>query len=423
MSQGLNPSLLPFPDACVNNALSLGCAQQMSRLCATNSPSGPALLSDVSNCRLWKNRVETAFTLDPVQFAPIQAQLDSCIRRFCANDGVTSRACQCLNFPVVQEAQCRAQGARGCSTVSAPGQPDACLGKIFTQQVGGSYPVEDKGGTVTFPPYVIIEFPECIPFYCWNDLCWQPDTLLVSSVRSEQNSCIPGVCINVQGVDQITISDLTPPASAQSFRPRQLLVNGCGRGHTSAFPNYIPTAWTFPVDNTAAIPFAITNLGDDILNMRLVTITNNPYNCTAPDITIGPHGSFNFNVTIDNDLLQGFWTPQSNPSINNGNVVMIPFEDDETVPRGFLRSPEFFYTYSSGDSLATFSFGLLLTLTPSVPEQQTDEPYVVNKDIPLALNIGLIVAGAVCLFAVAALLIAQRRARFAFRELFKTDVS
>lgn len=418
-NRGLNPTLAPLPEACVNNILNISCAQQMAGLCATNTPNGPALLDGASNCRLWKDTVETAYAFDPENSAPSQKALDECILNYCRNAGVNSNACSCLNFPFVMRDQCNAQGSRGCSTESAPGQANECLGKVFTQ-VGGGQAVENKGGTITTPPYIVIEFPDCIPFYCWNDYCWQPDSLLVSSVRSSQASCVPGICINVQGVDQITISDLQPPASPQSFRPRQLLINSCGRGHTAATPIFIPTAYTFPVNVTTAVPFALTNLGDDILNMQLKSISNNPYKCTAPDITIGPHGSFNFNVTFDNDLLQALWAPQSSLETNSGNVQMIPFEDDATVTKGFLRSPEFFYTYPAGNSLLTFSFGLTLTLTPPVPEQTAQEPFVVNKDIPLVLNIALIVAGIFFILAVITLVVAQRNARTVATEIFKT---
>ena len=417
--RGLNPTLSPLPDACVNSILNISCGQQMAQLCATNTPNGPALLDGASNCRLWKDTVETAFAIEPEKYGPIQGQLDGCILNFCREAGVESNACSCLNFPFVNKEQCAAQGSRGCSTQSAPGQANECLGKVFTQAAGG-YVVENQGGTVSTPPYIVIQFPECIPYYCWNDFCWQPDSLLISSVRSSQASCIPGVCITVEGVDQITISDLQPPASPQSFRPRQLIMPSCGRGHTAAFPNYIPTAWTFPVNVTTAVPFAITNLGNDILSMKLQSISNNPYKCTAPDITIGPNGSFNFNVTFDNDLLQALWNPQSDLATNSGNVEMIPFEDDATVTKGFLRSPEFFYTYPSGNALNTFSFGLTLTLTPSVPEQTAQEPFVVNKDIPLVLNIGLIVAGVFFVLAVVALIVAQKHARVVATEIFKT---
>jgi hypothetical protein len=391
----------------------------MAQLCAENTPTGPALLSENSNCRLWRNYIETAFDLDSELYGPVQAQLDSCIRTYCRNAGINARACSCMNFPFAMEEQCKAQASRGCSTESAPGQVNQCLGKIFTQ-VGGAYAVEDKGGTFTQSPYVIIQFPDCIPFYCWNDLCWQPDSLLVSSMRVEQAQCVPGVCINVQGVDQITVTDLTPPASPQTFRPRQLLVNSCGRGHTAAFPYYIPTQWVFPVDATEAVPLAITNIGDDILNMKLKSITNNDFNCTAPDITIGPHGSFNFNVTLDNSLLQALWNQQQDPAINKGNVVMVPLEDEETVSKGFLRSPEFFYTFSSASSVQTLSFGLELTLTPPVPAQVEEAPTVVNKSIPLPLFVVLAVVGVFFLLAVGVLLATQARARNIAEAMFKT---
>jgi len=417
-----DPTLLPLPDACRIDALGISCANQMAQLCAANTPSGPALLSENSNCRLWRNYVETAFDIDPQRYAAVQAQLDSCIVTFCRNSGVESRACLCMNFPFAMKEQCDAQASRGCATQSGPGEVPQCLGKIFTQ-VGGAYAVEDKSGTFSQAPYVVIQFPECIPFYCWNDLCWQPDSLLVSSMRAQQAQCVPGICIDVQGVDQITISDLIPPASPQTFRPRQLLINSCGRGFTAATPIYIPTQWTFPVDATTAVPLAITNAGDEILNMRLATITDNPYNCKAPDITIGPHGSFNFNVTFDVSLLQALWQQQTDANVNKGNVVMVPFEDEDTVPKGFLRSPEFFYTFPSGETLQTFSFGLELTLTPPVPEQIVEAPEVVNKSIPVSLFVVLAVAGVFCLTAVGVLLSTQTRARKVAEEMFKTPAN
>jgi len=416
----LDPRLTPLPAECASDALGIGCANTMKNLCAENTPTGPAMLNENSNCRLWRNFVETAYDLDREKYAPIQQQLDSCITNYCRNAGVNERACSCMNFPFAMEAQCKAQGVRGCSTESNPGQVNQCLGKVFSQ-VGGGYSVEDKGGTFSTPPYIYIQFPECVPYYCWNDFCWQPDSLLVSSMRVEQQQCAPGVCINVQGVDQVTVSDLTPPASPQTFRPRQLLINSCGRGHTSAFAVFIPTQWTFPVDATKAVPFGITNVGDDILNMKLVTITNNPYKCTAPDITIGPHGSFNFNVTFDNSLLQPLWQQQQDANINKGNVIMAPYEDNQTVTKGFLRSPEFFYTYPSGSTLQTFSFGLELTLTPPVPQQVFEAPVVVNKSIPLALFVVLGVAGVFCLVAIGVLLATQARGRAVAEQMFKTS--
>ncbi len=137
----LDPTLQPLPDACRVDALGISCASQMAQLCAENTPTGPALLSENSNCRLWRNYIETAFDLDSELYGPVQAQLDSCIRTYCRNAGINARACSCMNFPFAMEEQCKAQASRGCSTESAPGQVNQCLGKIFTQ-VGGAYAVD-----------------------------------------------------------------------------------------------------------------------------------------------------------------------------------------------------------------------------------------------------------------------------------------
>jgi hypothetical protein len=403
--------------------LNVSCAEDMANACVTNTTNGPALLDGNSNCRVWKDNVETAFDFDPITYAGIQQQLDRCISIYCRNAGLNTNACSCMNFPFAQSSVCNAQASRGCNVQPSPGEINKCFGKEFSR-VGGGYVNREKSGEISIAPYLLIQFDECIPYYCWNDLCYQPDSLLVSAIRSEQNSdsCINSICINVQGVDQITISDLQPPPPADAFQPRTLVMARCGAGHTTATPVLLPTLFALSVDSLDAVPFSIANTGDDILNLTFVTTTNDIFKCTPPsNITVGVHNFVNFNVGLDPTNLLGQWNGATDPNVNDGTVTVQAWDENRVVPKGILRSPTFFYTFPSGTELQTFSFQLLLELGP--PLNRLVLPEVVNKDIPIGVNVGLLVSVGICIIAVIGLLVVQGRARKFVVESYKTAAS
>jgi hypothetical protein len=413
----LYPTLQPYPKSCESNIFNQQCAVDMGRLCQTITTRNISALNDgvTSNCRVWRDDVETAYDIDPDLYQSFQNQLDAAMLAYCKGPGVNSTECSCLNFPSTLSDQCKAQGvaSRGCDASNI----QDCPGKIFTR-VSGGYPVPQKDGTtVSTLPYIIVSFDECIPYYCWNDLCWQNNSLLPSWIRGRQQTCSTGVCINVQGVDEITITDLVPPPSAQSFQPRQILMGGCGKGHTTAFPTLIPTQWNTPIDNTYFLPLAITNNGDDILNLVLEDITDNSFKCTVPSfITIGPHGSFNFNVNFDNTLLTNLWTNAVGNDFTQ-NVTVTKFVGN-TPPRT-IQSPTFWYSFNSGGTTQVFTFNLEMILRPPVNDQADVQPTVVNKQIPLSVNIVAIVSVAFVLLGILFLLITQKEAIEAYKTISK----
>ena len=404
----LNPNQRPYPPGCVNGVLNLQCANEMAALCTTNTSNGPALLDGLSNCLTWRNLVETAYDNDPVSYAPLQNELDDTIEAYCNLAGRNSNACSCMNFPTLLAQQCNAQGSRGCNEPD----PKACYGKYFTR-AGGSTPVQTPGGEWTFPPYIEIQFEECIPYWCWNDLCWQPDALLVSKIRTDQNSCIDGICISIQGVDTISIPQgFTPPPSADTFRPRQFVMTQCGQGYQTATPVLIPTLLRIGADSVDALPFAISNVGDDILNMTLSTVTNDLFQCLPPSVlTISPKNSNNFNVRVDPTLMLQRWKDATDPDVDNGNVSILGVDDLPQIPVGVLQSPTFFYTYNAGLQRQTFSYNINLVLLPAISDQTYNQPTVVNKRIPLGVNIGVIAAAFICFIAIVVLLAIQGKAR------------
>jgi hypothetical protein len=414
----LYPNLLPYPKSCESTIFNTQCGSDMSRLCGTITTRNISALNDgvTSNCRIWRDDIQTAYDINPEQYQFFQNQLDAAMLTYCKGPGINSNECSCLNFPSTLSDQCQAQGVveRGCDASNI----EDCPGKIFTR-VSGGYPVPQKDGTtISTSQYIIVSFDECIPYYCWNDLCWQNNSLLPSWIRGRQQTCSTGVCINVQGVDQITITDLVPPPSAQSFQPRQILMGGCGKGHTTAFPTLIPTQWNSPIDNTFYLPLAITNNGDDILNLILEDITDNSFKASVPTfITIGPHGSFNFNVSFDNTLLTNLWTqavlddPTKNVTVRK---VVGP------IPAYTIQSPTFWYSFNAGGTTQVFTFSLDMVLRPPVGDQADVEPTVVNKQIPLSVNIVAIVSVAFVLLGVAFLLVTQREAVEAFKTISKT---
>lgn len=412
--QAMYPGFLPqIPDACQDNMLTLACANAMLPLCQGLSARGISSLMDGnSNCNVWKNNVETAWDFDSITYNPIQTVLDTAIDAFCtSNAGINSNECTCVNFPSAQAAQCSVQAAagRGCDVSNRKD----CPGKIFSR-VGGGFVVQDKAGNNTTPRYILVEFPQCIPFFCWNELCWNTTSLLPSYIRSSRNSCADGICLNIQGVDRITVSDLTPPPNPDSFRPRQILMSNCGRGHAPANPTLIPTQWTTPVNNTYALPFALTNNGDDILNMTLSSVSfNENFGATTPQfLTVGPHGSLQFNMFFDTTKLLQSWQKSTNvEQTRNVTVTHIPcLQQPCPTDPFFLRAPVFWYTFSSNLSVQTFSFNPEMVLTPPVDNQADTLEPVTNARIPWSVNIAGIAAVVFVLFALAVLFASEKTA-------------
>lgn len=407
MVDRLYPELYPYPPSCQATILNTQCAYDMARLCSTVTSQNIAALNDAatSNCRVWKDSIETFYDIDPLKYQNLQTQLDNAIISYCKGVGINSDECSCLNFPSTLSNQCSAQGsvARGCDATNILD----CPGKQFTRVAGG-FPVTEKNGTIVNTyQYIIVSFNECIPYYCWNDLCWQNNSLLPSWIRGNQQTCSSGICLNVQGVDQITITDLTPPPSAESFQPRQVLMGSCGRGHQPATPTFIPTQWNSPINNTFYLPLAITNNGDDILNLVYQQTTNNSFLATVPPyITIGPHGSYNFNVYFNNTLLTDLFT---NLSPNNEfNVTVTKF--DGKTPAYTIQSPEFFYNFNSGGTTQTFSFTLEMILRPPVNNEVQAEPTVIVKRVPLGFQIAAVASAVLVLISIIFLIITQTEA-------------
>lgn len=385
MDRGLNSALLPFPAACAESMLNKTCAAIMSDACASSNQEGYSkFLDGNSNCSIWKSFYEVVHDSNPDEVAQLVAYLDASIDKYCSGafggNGFNSTECQCLNMPILAADQCAAQSCV---------QNNDCNGQNFQRYSNGFVRCNDTTCTTYSGQFIDISFPQCIPQVCWNQQCWNPNSLLKISQRDQQKNCTPGICMSI--IVPSTISNQVAPAD--SFAPASFLQD-CGAGYVDPYPIFVPTVWRTPVDNVVNIPMAISN-GGNLGPLALIyqkTLSYEDIGAIVPDqLIVGANGRLIFNVSFDPNILLQAWKNATNKD-QTQNVIIKDIPECTTqcsVPSYTIVSPIFFYTYLSEGVQKIFSFTLDLELSPPIGQQQRENPIVLNKQIPSFLYIPL----------------------------------
>jgi len=201
-------------------------------------------------------------------------------------------------------------------------------------------------------------------------------------IASTQNgACSVGVCVNVQGTNQITITDaaFVPNAETSNFTPGYNILGSCGVD-LFANPNLLPTILTLPVDQAGNFVVAISNNGSQFLEMYLQTDVNQPTGnlliepfATAPNIiSIGARSVNIVPIVFNAQLLYKYWLQAS----EGGKYPAVGFSPSvKSAENGLLPALTWQYSYSpAGNSTQLFylSVGniftqLLLTRPANAP--------------------------------------------------------
>jgi hypothetical protein len=131
-------------------------------------------------------------------------------------------------------------------------------------------------GQIVTGSYIEFSFAQCVPYYCWVDSCLSTGTQLLTSdivaATTFNSACGAGICLSVIGTNEIgtnnTYADLQPPMGT-NYTPAFEIFPPCGQGSAPAKPTYVPTTYTYPVDNALEIPVAISNNGTLLLQLFL----------------------------------------------------------------------------------------------------------------------------------------------------------
>ena len=408
-----------------------GCIADITRLCMNRQDGvGGAptniLMDYTSNCPHLKFFMESV--LVPETFGTVaeylnekymdKIKLDWCSQPFNYNNS------ECLCLSVFQRNQqfnnqCRLN-ITSCS--GFPQDPTECYGKFFSKQNDGdSYNGETYGPSTKF---VNISFDRCQPYYCWTDICWDPDVYKTyGAFRSQTEGC-GNVCISVKGENTLTINDISN-AGFNNIRPATTTMPICNQNSDAINLFYIPQFYRAPVNLFTVIPVNIGNQSNGRnAFMKLESSQSNnslgfwfapPLNSEGY-IEIPGNAQITMNFTIDNQMLKSLLsskTPVPNPSKGNVPEVLVCFQDPDPTqnscgsrtPDEYILSPTYKYSYVqfSVDPLNgnPYQFTTYITLyanlivlpenlTPNVPPTKTvanHDPYWIRSFVLVCLLI------------------------------------
>jgi len=387
------------------------CIQNVSKLCK-NKLDGIGgvptniLMDYTSNCPNFKFFMEQV--LVPETFGPIAQdlneqfmdplKLDWCNQTF----NVNNPECLCLSvFQRNQQFnnQCRLN-ITSCS--GFPADPSECYGRYFSKQNdGGSYFGQTYKPGIKF---VNISFDRCQPYYCWTDICWDPDVYKTyGAFRSQTEGC-GNVCISIKGENTLTINDITN-GSFNNISPATTTMPVCNQNSDAINLFYLPQFFRAPVNLFTIIPLNIGNQSNGInAYMQLVSSeSNNPAGLfwLSPPlnsqglIEIPGNAQTTLNFTINTQLLTqlyGTKNPVPNPSRGNVPEVVVCYNDSNPddnscgslTPDEYILSPTYKYSYVQtqvvdGSPTVVTTFLTLYAnliilpqnLTPNVPPTKT----------------------------------------------------
>jgi hypothetical protein len=358
-----NSSGLQVNEACIST-LSLLCQNRQDGVGGT--PTN--ILSDyTSNCSSFRFFMEkilvpesfgtTAENLNRQYMDPLKTSW--CSKLFNYNNP----ECACLSV-LARNSQFNKQCKLNITSCSAfPQDPSECYGQFFSKQnTGDSYNGQTFGPGIQF---MNISFDRCQPYYCWTDVCWDPEVYKTyAGIRSQTVGC-GNVCISVKGENTMTINDVTN-ASFNNIRPATTTMPICNKNDDSINLFYLPEFFRAPLNLFSTIPVSIGNQSNGIpAFIQLVSSeSNNLLNhwwFQPPtglqdfvDIPGGQQRTLNF--TVNTELLQLLYsskTPLPNPNKGNLGEVIVCHTDEnpdlnscKDVPlNSRIESPSYKYSY------------------------------------------------------------------------------
>ena len=377
----LSKTLSEYSTACDSGLLvqnssglqvNVACVSALSFLCQ-NRQDGVGgeptnILSDyTSNCpslRFFMEKVlvpesfgSTAETLNRQYMDPLK--LSWCSKIFNYNNP----ECSCLSV-LARNAQFNNQCKLNVSSCSAfPQDSSECYGRFFSKQnTGDSYNGETFGPGILF---MNISFDRCQPYYCWTDVCWDPDVYKTyAGIRSQTVGC-GNVCISVKGENTMTINDVTN-ASFNNIRPATTTMPICNRNNDTINLFYLPEFFRAPVNLFSTIPVNVGNQSNGISAfMTLVSSQSNntlgywwfqPPTGLQEFIEIPGGEQRTFNFTVNTQLLQLLYNskiPIPNSTRGNTPEVIVCHTNADpdqnscgNVPQNSLiESPSYVYSY------------------------------------------------------------------------------
>lgn len=407
-----NPTRAPYPGDCANDIFNTGCAAAMQTACSGGNTSNDTsqfrsdLLNPQTNCYSWKIQYENAYYFDTEGMSTLISFLDQTKRDFCASSfGQSAPECLCLTFPTVNAQQCNAQSTaqRDCPQNDAgnPNGQNLCYGRDFTRNNQGGINVD---GTIISDPFIEFSFAKCVPYYCWVEPCLSTGTQLLTSdiiyATTFNSVCGDGICLSVIGTQDIgtnqKYADLQPPISS-NYTPAFEIFPPCGGGAAPAQPTYVPTTYTYPVDNAVDIPVAVSNNGSFLVQMTLLG-TNQKWISMPQTLTIAPISASRIFTTVNSSQLLAAYNQASQNGVYPTVSTIIPNTPGQFIPAGFLAAPTFTYTYYDGfqPTPQTFTMNLSFNLTPPIGKTQ---PTVSKPKISTATYIFVGVCAAILLLA------------------------
>jgi hypothetical protein len=284
-----------------------------------------------------------------------------------------------------------------------PQDPSECYGQYFSKQnTGDSYNGESYGPGIKF---MNISFDRCQPYYCWTDICWNPDVFKpYGAFRSQTEGC-GNVCISVKGENTMTINDISN-AAFSNIRPATTTMPICNQNSDAINLFYLPEFFRAPVNLFTFIPFNVGNQSNGITGfMKLESsLSNNSLNSfwltppanTAEFIEVPGNGQVTLNFNVNTALLAQIYNTKTqvpNPARNNIPEVYVCYKDQNPednscgtlTPDEYILSPTYKYSYvqtvinpdgtpSQSTSFLTLYANMIVlpqNLAPSVPPTKT----------------------------------------------------
>jgi hypothetical protein len=348
------------------------CVSGLSELCQNRqagvSGTPTNILQDyTSNCPNFKFFMEQV--LVPETFGTVAQDLnvqymDPLKQFWCDQDfNYDNPECLCMSA-LARNQQFNQQCKLNVTSCSGfPQNTGECYAQFFSKQNNGdSYNGETYGPGIKF---INISFDRCQPYYCWTDICWDPDVYKpFGAFRSQSVGC-GNVCISVKGENTMTINDISN-AAFSNIRPATTTMPVCNQNSDAINLFYLPEFFRSPLNLFTFIPVNVGNQSNGITAfMKLESsLSNNSLNSfwfTPPPntnefIEIPGNAQATLNFAVDTTLLQQIYstkTPVPNPNRANVPEVYVCYKDQDPennscgtlTPDEYILSPTYTYSY------------------------------------------------------------------------------
>lgn len=334
------------------------CISDMSRRCSQRLGEGSnALIDPTSNCYYFKQFLESSalqfagnvrgvneLYLDPLKYqwcnAPLNQNLYECTCLNATKQGDLATQCE-LN-------------KTACGDTNPP--LINCKGQKFAKKLQGDV---FSGQTLT-GEFVNISFDNCLPYYCWADVCWNtdPDVFKTFDARASQTLGCGNACISVVGENTISFGK----GSFDNVAPVQTAFPVCNSSNNVPIVHYIPITFKTSVDTIQTVQAnlnSVNNLSGQVAYLNLTGSTSDDlgnYWLQYPSTVSSPFSVPNAGVraltfTVNNTLLQNSYLKKTPFLLDSVPTVLVCDPDPESVcrqgklPQNVITSPTFTFTY------------------------------------------------------------------------------